>query len=106
MRPFGLIRLPMTYFAVELIALNPLVDPAPPITKPLGNRRYRFAFQVQLYCMFSVALLLLLHAFLPKEKGPDDGTTALQPIDKLVFQRTVSDVMALRRVSDVVTLVT
>ena len=71
----------------------------------LGDRRYRFAFQVRLNRMFSVALLFLLHAFLPKEKDPDDETTALHSNDKLVFQRTVNDVMALRRVNDVVTLV-
>ena len=51
-------------------ALNPLVDPRSPITKLLGNRRYRFAFQVRLYCMFSVALGLLLHAFLPMRERP------------------------------------
>src|SRR5882724_77625 len=106
MWPSGLICLPIVCFAAGLIALNPLVDPRPPITKLLGNRRYRFAFQVRPYCMFSVALLLLLHTFLPIEKGPDDETTALQPLNKLVFQRTVTDVMALRRVLDVMTLVT
>ena len=64
-----------------------------------------FAFQVRLNCMFSIALWLLLHAFLPKEKGPDDEATPLQSRNKLVFQRTVSDVMAHRRVIDVMTLV-
>ena len=105
MRPPSLIYLPMVCFAAGLIALNPLVDPRPPMTKLSGNRCDRFAFQVRLNCMFSVALLFLLHAFLPKEKGPDDETTPLQPTDKLIFQRSVTDVMALRRVSDVVTLV-
>src|SRR5689334_16126520 len=76
MRPSGLIYLPMVCFAPGLIALNPLVNPRPPMTKLPGNRRDRFAFQVRLNCMFSVALLLL-HAFLPKEKGPDDETTPL-----------------------------
>jgi len=37
----------------------------------------------------------LLHALLPKEKGPDDETNPLQLRAKLVFQRTVNDVMAL-----------
>jgi hypothetical protein len=50
-------------------------------------------------------LLLLLHAFLPNENGPDDETTALQPINKLNFQRTVNDVTALPRVNDVMTLI-
>jgi hypothetical protein len=106
MWPPGLICLPIVCFAAGLIALNPLVDPRPPITKSLGSRRYRFAFQVRLYRLFSVPLLLLLHAFLPKEKGPDDESTALQPINKLVFQRTVSDVLAPFGVFDVMTLVT
>lgn len=56
--------------------------------------------------MFAVALLLLLHAFLQNEKGPDDETTALQRSNKLVFQRTVNHVVAHRPVNDVMTLVT
>src|SRR5215813_2419662 len=106
MRPSGLIYLPMACFAAALIALNPFVDPRAPITKFLGDRRYRFALQVRLNRMLSVPLrLLLLHAFLQQEKGPDDETTPFQPIDKLRFQRTVSDVVAHRRVSNVMTLV-
>ena len=100
-----MIFLPMICFAVGLIALKSFVNPWPRATELLGDRRYRFAFQVRLNRMFSVALLFLLHAFLPKEKDPDDETTALHSNDKLVFQRTVNDVMALRRVNDVVTLV-
>jgi len=42
-----------------------------------------------------------------KEKGPDDETTTFQSSEKTdFFQRTVSDVMALPRVFDVMTLVT
>src|SRR5687768_12996139 len=106
MWPSCLFFLPMVCFVAGLIALNPLVNPRPPMTKLLGDRRYRFAFQVRLNCMFSIALWLLLHAFLPKEKGPDDEATPLQSSNKLVFQRTVFDVMAHRRVTDVMTLVT
>lgn len=106
MRPPGLISLPMGSFAAGLIALNPLVDPRPTITKLLGNRRYRFAPQVRLNCMLSVALSFLFHAFLQKEKGADNQTSAPQPLKLTVlFQRTVFNVMAHRRVFDVVTLV-
>src|SRR5260370_9317447 len=105
MRASGLFFLPMVCFAAVLIALQPLVHPRPRVPQLLCARSYRFALQVRLNRMFSVALLLLLHALLPNEKGPDDETTALQPTDKLVFQRTVNDVMAHRRVNDVVTLV-
>jgi hypothetical protein len=105
MRASGLIFLPIACFAAGLIALNPLVNPRPRVAELLRDRRYRFASQIGLNRMFPVAFLLLLHAFLPKEKGPDDETTPSQQSNSLVFQRTVTDVMAHRRVNDVVTLV-
>src|SRR6266850_3375546 len=104
MRASGLLFLPIVCFASGFIALNPLVNPRPRAAQLLGDCRYRFAFQVRFNRMFSVALLLL-HTFLLNEKGPNDETTALQPTDKLVFQRTVNDVTAHRRVNDVMTLV-
>src|SRR6185295_10279524 len=104
-RSSGVLFLPLVCFSFGLIALNPFVNPGSRATKLLGDRCDRFAFQVRLNCMFSVALFLL-HAFLPNEKGPDDETTPLQLNAKLVFQRTVNDVMAHRHVNDVVALVT
>src|SRR5258705_4870326 len=95
MRSSGLLFLPRLLLATRLITLNPFVDPWPRVTELLGDCRDRIAFQVTLDRLFSVALLFLLHAFLPNEKGPHDETTALRPLKKLNFQRTVNDVMTL-----------
>src|SRR5436190_10258837 len=105
MRSSSLLFLPRLLLTTRLMTLNPFVDPWPRVTELLGNCRDRIAFQVTLDRLFSVALLFLLHAFLPNEKGPHDETTALRPIKKLNFQRTVNDVMAFPRVNDVMTLI-
>jgi hypothetical protein len=102
----GLVFLPVMPLATGLVTLNPFVNPRPRVTKLLGNRRYRFTFQVRADRMFSVALLFLLHAFLPKEKGSDNETTSPQSDKQTNFQRTVNHVMAILGVNNVVARIT
>jgi hypothetical protein len=107
LRSARFILFPIMSFATRLISRNPFVYPGPRVTQLLRDRRDRFALQVGLNRMISVALSFLFHAFLQKEKGADNQTSSSQSLKLIVlFQRTVNDVMAHRRVNDVVTLVT
>src|SRR5256885_739412 len=105
-RTFGFVRLPFLLLNLGLVPFHPFVNPRSRVSQLIGNRRYRFAFQVCGDRMFSVALLFLLHAFLPKEKGSNDETTPLQSLINFGFQRTVNDVVALPGVNDVMALIT
>lgn len=65
----------MAVLAFGLVAFYPFINPLPRVTDLPRDRRYRFAIQVRLDCMFSLTFLFLPHAFLQKEDTEDKKTS-------------------------------